>query len=237
MIAEPEQPTAGAQAGLQAVVFDLDGVIIDSEGAWDDARRRVTAQAGGRWREEATTAMMGMSAPEWARYMRRQLGVRLPEAEISSRVVALLLASYRVHLPLLPGAAAAVRRLAAAWPLAIASSANRQVIDAVLAASGLARCFAATVASEEAGRGKPAPDVYLAAAARLEVQPARTAVVEDSANGLRAGAAAGMRVIAVPNRRFPPPPDALALADLTVASLEQLTPAAVAALGAGPPRR
>ncbi len=212
---------------LEAVVFDLDGVIIDSESAWDAVRRQVVAEAGGRWHEGATRAMMGMSAPEWARYLHDELAVPLEPARISGRVVARLLASYSRKLPLLPGAVEAVRALARSLPLGLASSANREVIDAVLAASGLTACFSATVSGEEVAHGKPAPDVYLAAAAALGVAPALAAAVEDSSNGLRAAAAAGMLVVAVPIREFPPGADALALAALTLRSLRELTPAAL----------
>ena len=208
---------------LEALVFDLDGVIVDSESAWDSARRAVVAEAGGRWREHATRAMMGMSAPEWARYLQNELAVDLPTEEIDERVVTHLLGSYADTLPLLPGAAHAVRELAGAWPLALASAANRRVIDFVLARGGLASYFTATVSAEEVGAGKPAPDVYLAAAARLGVDPSRAAAVEDSSSGLRSAAAAGMAVVAVPNRAFPPDEDALALADLTVGSLTELS--------------
>jgi len=203
-------------------VFDLDGVLIDSELVWDRARREVVEQAGGRWREGATEAMMGMSSPEWSRFMREQLSVPLPAAEIDDRVIARLLADYAAELPLMPGASAAVRRLAAVWPLGLASSSNRAVIDAVLADAGLMGCFRVTVSGEEVARGKPAPDVYMLAAAALEVEPSQAVAVEDSSTGLRAAAAAGMVVIAVPNRRFPPDADALALADEVIASLDEL---------------
>ena len=218
------------QAGLEAVVFDLDGVLIDSESAWDRARRNVVAEAGGRWREGATVAMIGMSSPEWSRYLRDQLDVPLTPEDINGRVVAQLLASYQRKLPLLPGALEAVRQIARVWPVGLASSANRPVIDAVLALSGLAGCFSATVSAEEVARGKPAPDVYLAAVAALGVQAVRAVAIEDSSNGPRAAAAAAMAVIAVPNREFPPTADALGLAALTVASLQELTPAAIRAL-------
>jgi HAD superfamily hydrolase (TIGR01509 family) len=210
---------------IDAVVFDLDGVLVDSEPVWDAARRTVVAEAGGRWRPGATRAMMGMSSPEWSRYLRDELGVPLAVGEINDRVVSRLLAAYERELPLLPGATAAVRRLAARWPLGLASSANRPVIDAVLAASGLADSFSATVSGEEVARGKPEPDVYLAAADKLGVEPTHAAAVEDSTNGLRAAAAAGMVVIALPNRAYPPAPEALSLADLTLRSLDDLTPA------------
>jgi HAD superfamily hydrolase (TIGR01509 family) len=211
----------------EAVLFDQDGVLIDSEGAWDAARRAIVAENGGHWKAQATRAMMGMSAPEWSRYLRDELGVALDPAEISERVVARLLAGYERELPLLPGAVAAVRRVAARWPVGLASSANREVIDAVLAASGLAGTFGATVSGEEVARGKPAPDIYLEAARRLGVEPGRCAAVEDSSNGLRSAAAAGMRVVALPNREFPPEDDALALASLVLDSLDELTPAAL----------
>jgi HAD superfamily hydrolase (TIGR01509 family) len=222
---------------IEAVVFDLDGVLIDSESVWDAARRALVAETGGRWRDDATRAMLGMSAPEWSRYVRDELGVPLEPDEIAARVVAEVLERYRREVPLLPGAVAAVRRLAARWPLGLASSANRPVIDAVLDAAGVADCFAATVAGEEVARGKPAPDVYLAATGKLGVDSAGAVAIEDSSNGLRAAAAAGMVVVAIPNREFPPSEKALALAGLVLESLDELTPdALLAAVDGGVPQ-
>jgi HAD superfamily hydrolase (TIGR01509 family) len=209
----------------EAVLFDQDGVLVDSEGAWDAARRAIVAENGGHWKDEATRAMMGMSAPEWSRYVRDELGVGLSPPEISDRVVARLLAGYERALPLLPGAVEAVRRVAARWPVGLASSANREVIDAVLARSGLDGVFGATVSGEEVARGKPAPDIYVEAARRLGVDPRRCAAVEDSTNGLRSAAAAGMLVVALPNREFPPASEALDLAAVVLDSLDELTPA------------
>jgi HAD superfamily hydrolase (TIGR01509 family) len=171
--------------------------------------------------------MMGMSSPEWSRYMHDQLSVLLEPEQINELVVATLLDQYRRRLPLLPGAVVAVRRLADRWPLALASSANRPVIDTVLEHAGITDCFAVTVSGEEVAAGKPAPDVYLAATRRLGVNPGDAVAVEDSTNGLRAAAAAGMVVIASPNREYPPEPDALALAALIVESLDELTPDAI----------
>jgi HAD superfamily hydrolase (TIGR01509 family) len=221
------QPPSPAPRSPAAIVFDLDGVLIDSEAVWDSARRTVVAQAGGHWQPDATRAMMGMSSSEWSRYLHEQLAVPLAPEEINQLVVAHVLDRYQHDLPLLPGAVSAVNQLADTWPLGLASSANRPVIDTVLERSGLATRFSATVSGDEVARGKPAPDVYLAAARKLNVDPLAAAAVEDSTNGLRSAAAAGMLVIAVPNREYPPDQDALALADLVVASLEELTPAAV----------
>jgi HAD superfamily hydrolase (TIGR01509 family) len=209
-------------SGLEAVVFDLDGVIVDSEHVWDEVREELARERGGRWHEHAQTDMMGMSAPEWSRYMHDVIGLTESPAEIDELVVARMLERYRDQLPLIEGAVATVRRLAGTFRLALASSSNRRVIDAVIDASGLAACFEVTVSSEEVARGKPAPDVFLEAARRLDVPPARCVAVEDSRNGIRAAHAAGMRVIAIPNRRYPPSEEALALADDVVATLGEL---------------
>jgi HAD superfamily hydrolase (TIGR01509 family) len=209
---------------VDAVIFDLDGVLIDSESVWDAARRAIVADNGGTWTETATRAMQGMSSPEWSRYLRDELGVSRDPGEISRQVVERMLAAYEREVPLLPGAVQAVRRLAERWPLGLASSSNRPVIDAALESAGLTECFSATVSGDEVDHGKPSPDVYLAAARKLGVEAGQAAAVEDSSNGLRAGAAAGMLVIAVPNREFPPADDALALASLVVESVGELTP-------------
>jgi len=212
---------------IEAVVFDLDGVLLDSEQVWDEAREELARERGGRWHEQAQRDMMGMSSPEWSRYMHDVIGLAEPPEEINDEVVRRMERRYRERLPLNPGAAEAVERLAARWPLGLASSSNRPLIDLVLEVSGLARFFRATVSSEEVARGKPAPDVFLEAARRLAVAPERVAVVEDSENGILAGRAAGMRVVAIPNRHFPPGDEALAAADVVLGSLAELTPEVV----------
>jgi HAD superfamily hydrolase (TIGR01509 family) len=208
---------------IDAVVFDLDGVLLDSEQLWDEAREELARDRGGRWHERAQRDMMGMSSREWSRYMHDVIGLREPPEEISAEVVRRMERRYRERLPLLPGAVEAVERLAARWPLGLASSSNRPLIDLVLEVSELGRFFRATVSSEEVARGKPAPDVFLEAARRLDVAPERVAVVEDSENGILAGRAAGMRVVAIPNAHFPPGAEALAAADVVLASLDELT--------------
>jgi HAD superfamily hydrolase (TIGR01509 family) len=219
-----------ASRGIAAVVFDLDGVLLDSEAAWVGVKKEFTEETGGHWKEEAQWDMLGMSSIEWSRYMHDELGVPVPPEQISSEVADRLAQQYRERLPLLPGAVEAVRSLARQWPLGLATSSNRNVIDLVLEKAGLADVFAATVSSEEVERGKPAPDVYLETARRLSVEPAECVAVEDSTNGIRSAHAAEMAVIAVPNRDFPPEPEALGLADLTLDSLEELTPERVRAL-------
>jgi HAD superfamily hydrolase (TIGR01509 family) len=213
-----------------AVIFDLDGVLIDSEMVWNEARGQLVEQSGGTWSDDAQQAMMGMSSVEWSRYMREELGVPMPAQDISTEVVTRLERTYRERLPLIDGAREAVVRLAGRWRLGLASSANRPIIELVLREAHLAGCFDATVSSEEVPRGKPAPDVYLEAARRLASEPTRCVAIEDSSNGLRAAAAAGMRVIAIPNAAFPPDPDALALADVVLESIHALDPEVVAGL-------
>ncbi|MER3487663.1 MAG: HAD family hydrolase, partial [Chloroflexota bacterium] len=204
---------------IEAVVFDLDGVLLASEEVWDEVRARYVREWGGRYDEAAQRAMMGMSAPEWSRYIHEQLGVPDSPQEINAEVVRRMVERYRERLPLIPGARETVEELARRWPLGLASSSNRELIDAVLELSGLAPFFRATVSSEEVARGKPAPDVYLEVARRLGVAPERCVAIEDSHAGIRSAKAAGMRVIAVPNPTYPPDPASLAEADLVVADL------------------
>ena len=206
---------AGAGFG---VIFDMDGVLVDSEQVWDQARRDVVDAHGGAWKDSATRDMLGMSSKEWSVYVVDQLGARLTPEEVNDAVVEAMLAGYRRDLPLLPGAREAIERLGERYPLGLASSSNRPVIDLVLATMGVTDRFAATVSSEEVARGKPAPDVYLEAMRRTGIS--RGVAIEDSENGIRSAHAAGLRVIAIPNPHFPPADDALALADEVLPDLD-----------------
>ena len=212
-------------------------MLVDSEHVWDEVREELARERGGRWHERAQADMMGMSSTEWSRYMHDVIGLAEPPEEISAEVVRRMEARYAESLPLVDGAVEAVRRVAGSFRLALASSSNRPLIDAVLETSGLARFFEATVSSEEVASGKPAPDVFLEAARQLGVEPAACAAVEDSANGIRAARAAGMRVVAIPNRRYPPPPEVLALADAVLDSIADLGQAHLSGrdVSAGPP--
>ncbi len=219
--------------GVGAVVFDLDGVIVDSEHVWNEARMRLAEERGGLWHAGAQRAMMGMSSTEWSRYMHEVIELPDPPEEISAEVVRRLSAIYREELPLIPGAVEAVRRLRARFRLGLASSSNRELIDLVLDLAGIAECFEATVSSEEVARGKPAPNVYLEVARLLELPPEDCAAIEDSENGILSARRAGMRVVAVPNPRYPPGDAALAEADVVVRSPAELT---LSLVGSIPPR-
>lgn len=212
---------------IEGVIFDLDGVLLDSEGAWDEARRSVARVEGGRWHGAATRDMMGMSSPEWSRYMHEQLAVPMPAAEISTAVVKRVSALFARNLPLFPGAREAVALMGERWPLALASSSNREVIDLVLELAQMKDAFSATVSSEEVARGKPAPDVFLRAAELLRLDARRCVAVEDSTNGILAAKGAEMRVVAVPNREFPPNDDAVSKADMILQAISHLSPAAM----------
>lgn len=219
-----------ADGDVQAVVFDLDGVLIDSEELWNEARRDLAAGSGRPWPEEATQAMLGMSTAEWSAYLVDEVGIPGRPEDVATQVIDRMADRYRARLPLLPGAVEAVQRLGARWPLGLATSSPRRLIDAVLAAAGLTASFRVSVSTEEVTAGKPSPAVYLEAARRLGIDPRRGVAIEDSSNGLRAAAAAGLRVIAVPNAAFPPAGDALALAAAVVRSLDDVTPDLVTSL-------
>ena len=216
---------------IEAVVFDMDGVLVDSEPIWEQVRRGVVAEYGGTWLPEAQTALMGMSTPEWAAYLSDDLGVGKPPDEVAQIVIDQMVARYEEHLPVLPGADEAVRRCAGRWRLGLASSSPRRLIDAVLQTAGWADLFAVTVSTEELDRGKPAPDVYLHAVTALGADPAACAAIEDSSNGMRSATAAGLVLIAAPRPEYPPADDALEPAAMVIGGIGELDVDAVAALG------
>ncbi len=208
---------------VAAVAFDLDGVLIDSEPVWEEVRRAYVAEHGGRWQPDSQRRLMGMSTAEWAGYLSEELGVdRAPEV-VATEVLDRMAERYGDRPPLLEGAVAAVGRLAERWPLGLASSSPRRLIGLVLEVSGLAGQFGAVVSTEEVAHGKPAPDAYLEVAARLGADPRGCAAVEDSSNGVRSAAAAGMRVIAIPSQRYPLDDDAAARASTILDRLDELT--------------
>ena len=216
---------------VDAVIFDLDGVIVDSEPVWEVVRRKYVADHGGRWQPDTQQRLMGMSTGEWAEYLSGELGVGVPPERVATEVVDEMARRYLDHLPLIPGTDEVVRRLARRWPLGLASSSPQRLIEATLEAAGLTGEFKAALSSEAVARGKPAPDVYLAVAGRMGIDPTRIVAVEDSSNGVRSADAAGMRVVAVPHERYPLDEDASRRPVLTLTKLTDLTDQAVAGLG------
>ncbi|WP_435589299.1 HAD family hydrolase [Micromonospora chalcea] len=215
---------------VDAVLFDLDGVIVDSEPVWEEVRRAYVAEHGGVWQPDTQRRLMGMSTGEWAEYLSGELGVGRSAEQVATEVVTEMARRYAQRVPVIDGAEEVVRRIAARWPLGLASSSPTRLIAAALDATGLAGSFGATLSTEETARGKPAPDVWLAVAGRLGVDPARCVAVEDSSNGVRSAAAAGCRVVAVPHGSYPLDPDAEALATVLLPSIGALTPAVVAGI-------
>jgi len=213
---------------IQAVVFDLDGVLVESDHIWHEVREGLARERDGNWTDRSEAEMSGMSSSEWSLYMHEVVGLADPPDEINDEVVRRMRSRYAKKLPLIDGAGEAVKRLAGSFRLAVASSSNRELIEVVLARAGLDRYFEATVSSEEVARGKPSPDVFLEAARRLSVPPWNCGAVEDSTNGIRAAHAAGMRVVAIPNALYPPPAGVVALAAVTLDSIADLTPNVVA---------
>ena len=208
---------------VRAVIFDLDGVLVDSEQLWDVVRRGMATEAGRPWPSGATRAMQGMSTPEWTAYLIDVVGLPAEPEQVVATVLDRMAAHYDARLPLLPGAVEAVERLGRRWPLGLASSSPRRLIDTVLESAGLAQRFQISVSTEEVAAGKPSPVVYQTVVRRLGVDPGQAIAIEDSSNGLRSAAAAGLGVLAVPNAAFPPSEDALALADVVVDSLDEIT--------------
>lgn len=207
-----------------ATVFDLDGTLVDTEEVWDAARRELAAQDGVPWPDGATQAMMGMSTQEWSHYLAATVGIQGDDETAARRVIDALKVRYHHQLDILPGAVEAVRRMAELGPVGIASSSPRELIEALVRELGLTDVIQVIVSTEEVGRGKPAPDGFLAACAKLGATPRHTVAVEDSTNGIRSGLAAGMPVVAVPQDFHRPPQDLLDACSAVLPDLDGLTP-------------
>lgn len=210
------------------MIFDLDGVLVDSEIWWDEVRAAFARQHGRSWDVDDRAAVMGANSAAWSRTMRERLALDLPAEAIEQAVVDAVVDRYRREgAPAIEGAVETARRIAAERPVAVASSAHREVISAALQATGLDGLFDVVVSSDEVAHGKPAPDVYLEAARQLGVEPAACLVVEDSLNGVRAARAAGMTVVLVPNASVLPARGTHELADVVLERLTDLDPAAI----------
>lgn len=215
---------------IGAVVFDMDGVLIDSEEVWSEVRAAAVARHGGHWTEQDQRNVMGDNSRQWSAYITRTWQLQVSADAIFREVLEMMFARYRRGIHVLPGAARAVAELGNAYPLAVASSSPRELIPVALQLAGFGDAFRAIVSSDEVERGKPSPDVYLLAAERLGVDPRACLAIEDSSNGIRAAVAAGMATIAVPTQAYPPSREVLALARLVLPSLEELTLEAIAGL-------
>jgi len=219
---------------VAAVIFDLDGVLLDSEVWWDDVRRDFVAAHGRTWTADDQRAVMGANSAGWARTMVDRHGLGGDPEHVLRAVVDGVVQRYRREgPPVIPGVAEGVARLAARYPLAVASSSHPEVIRAALESSGLGQFFGVVVSSDEVARGKPAPDVFVLAAERLGAPAPRIVVVEDSLNGVVAAKSAGMAVVLVPNASVPPQPGASEEADLVVPSVAAVDPEAVLAAAGG----
>lgn len=217
--------------GPQAVIFDLDGTLIETEPAWDGVRRGLAADAGLPWPEGGTQAMMGMSTPEWAHFLVETVGLPMSDEEAARVTIERMAAHHAAGVTVLPDAVESVMRMADRYRVAVASSSPRVLIDAAVSALGLSGVFEATVSTEEVERGKPAPDGFLRAAELLGVEPGWCLAIEDSTNGVLSALAAGMKVVTVPPAFHPPSSDVLArttvldtLEGLTVELVEGLWP-------------
>jgi HAD superfamily hydrolase (TIGR01509 family) len=210
------------------VVFDMDGVIVDSEPLWVRARKELVRRANGRWIPEAETAMMGISSDRWSAYMRDNLALNMTSAQIRDDVIRRMVELYRNDVPLIAGAREAVEAIGRLWRVGIASGSDRVLLDTVLSSSGLAGYFAATVSGEDVAEGKPSPQIYEEACRRLGANPRACVAIEDSGTGIASALAAGMKVIAVPRPGFVPEADILGRATLVLPALTDLDPDVVA---------
>jgi HAD superfamily hydrolase (TIGR01509 family) len=216
--------------GIDTVVFDLDGVILDSEVVWDEVRHDFAVSHGGHWGKLDQPAVMGANSLQWAAHMRANNGLQLSDREIYEGIIGELKMRYARHLPLIPGVVEAIENLSTVYRLGVASSSPRELIEYALELAGLRNCFAVVVSSDDVARGKPEPDVYREACARLGTIPERAVAIEDSASGMEAAFSAGLAVVAVPNPAYPPAAEAVAKADVVLGSIRELNRAVIATL-------
>ena len=215
---------------VKALIFDMDGVIVDSEPVWNQSRVEMAAAHGKQWNEADQRAVMGSSTLAWAKVMRERLDLPMSDEAVIDEVRRRMIAHYDQRLPVLPGAVEAVRLAASAYPVALGSGSMSALITYVMHATGLDQILKVVVRGDDIPRGKPEPDIYLEAARQLGVAPADCAGVEDSGHGVMALRAAGMKVIVV-SSPWPLPESVLALTDLRLQSLADFSLELVKTLG------
>ncbi len=208
---------------IEAIIFDMDGLLVDSEPYWDNARSIMAAESGVKWNEDDHKAVMGVSTPEWVNYMIERLGLKLPPKSVEERIIGTMAGLYNQRIPFLPGAVEVVSSAAKHFTTALASGSPRSLIDTVTNSPALKGKFDLILSGDQFARGKPAPDIYLGAAEQLNLKPSQCACIEDSGSGILAGHSAGMKVIAVPDARFPPAAEHLARASIVLNSLKQFS--------------
>lgn len=205
---------------IEAVIYDMDGVLVDSEVYWDKSRIEFARDRGLVWTDEFQRLAMGRSTVGWARVMQEKLALDEPIDAIIAEMKARVIAHYEARMPARPGALESVAHIKRHFRVGLASGSPTDIIKAVLRITGLDQLFEVMIYGDEAPRGKPAPDIYLEALKQLGVAPAVSLGIEDSANGLRSLRAAGMFAVAAPSPDYPLPDDVLALAHAHITTLE-----------------
>jgi HAD superfamily hydrolase (TIGR01509 family) len=218
---------------IDAVVFDMDGILVDSEVYWRECREAFARDRGLIWTAEDQHHAMGRNTLEWAQVMRERLKLDLSPEAIAEEMIQRVQARYEARLPLLPGALEAVHAVAGRYRMALASGSPPPIIRFVIDRAELQDVFEAVIYGEEMSHGKPAPDIYLETLRQLDLPPSQAVGIEDSANGVRALKAAGMIAVAVPSPGFSLPDDVLALADRVLDSMVQLSVAVIDGLDHG----
>lgn len=216
---------------IKAVIFDMDGLLIDSEPCWDKARFNMAARAGVNWNKEDHKAVMGVSTHEWVSYMIERLSLKLPPKEVEETILDNMKQIYSRNIPFLPGATEAVSLSNSHYPTGLASGSPRSLIDTVINSPPFNNKFEVALSGDMFSKGKPSPDIYLEAARCLGIPPEHCVCLEDSGNGILAGKNAGMKVIAVPDPRFMPSEKKLKNADIVLDSLKNFSLKTLANLG------
>lgn len=212
---------------IEAVIFDMDGLLVDSEPVWDEARAAMAAHYGQTWTQTDHFNVMGVNTDVWAAYMIKRLDLSLSPIAVRDEVIDQMVAMYRRQIPFRPFAVEAVQWAVGHYPTALASGSPRKLVDIVTQADELQGCFQEVLVADEVGTGKPDPAVYLETARRLGVAPEACVCLEDSANGVLSGHRARMFVINVPDPRYPLTTQQAGYADMVLESLRDFTAATI----------
>lgn len=214
---------------VQAVVFDMDGVVIDSEVVWQRVRTAYAQEFGRQWTQEDQVAMLGRSTPDWSAQMRARLGLQhLSDKDVAQAIIGRMLKAFAHEVPFRPGALEALQAIAGKYRVGLASGSPRVLVDCVLQHGNIAHCFQSVLSGDDVQHGKPHPEIYLRSLEKLGCAPVAAVGIEDAPNGLRALRNAGMWAIAAPCPEFPLDAESLSLAHRHISSMTELTPELVA---------